>query len=121
MNFASLSLRSTWNDIEKLKTACHLYTLQQSFEFTTKYCDARRYAITCKGKSIEDASPCPWRLNAYVSAQSVSYIVTHMDENEIYSYNGLFDEKHPQAPAHFLAQQFIDKLYNQSSYYSSDI
>ena len=59
MDSIPLSLRSTWNDIEKLKAACHLYTLRSSFEFTTKYCDARRYAITCKDKSIEDASPCP--------------------------------------------------------------
>ena len=121
MNSAPLSLHSTWNDIEKLKAACHLYTLQKSFEFTTKYCDARRYAITCKGKSIEDASPCPWRLNAYVSAQSVSYIVTRMDENEVHSCSGFFDGKHPQAPARFLAQQFIGKLRDQPSYRPSDM
>jgi hypothetical protein len=106
MNSTPLSLRSTWNDIEKLKAVCHLYALQKSFEFTTKCCDARRYAITCKGKSIEDASPCPWQLNACVSTQSVSY-VTSIDENEVHTCSGLFDGKHPQVSARFLAQQFM--------------
>ena len=121
MDSTPLSLRSTWNDIEKLKAACHLYTLESSFEFTTKYCDTRRYAITCKGKSIEDTSPCPWRLNAYVSTQSVSYVVTRMDEKEVHICSGLFDGKHPQAPARFLAQQFLGKLRDQPSYRPSDM
>ena len=44
-----------------------------------------------------------------------------MNENKIYNCNEFFDEKHPQAPARFLAQQFIGKLYNQSSYRPSNM
>ena len=91
-----------------------------SFEFNTKYCDARRYAITCKGKSPDD-TPCPWRLNAYVPTHSVSYVVTRFDDKNSHTCSGLFHGKHPQAPARFLAQQFLSKLRDQPSYRPSDM
>ena len=116
-----LFLRSEWNDIEKLKAACHLYAHQTFFDFHTKYCDARRYAITCKGTSAEDNSPCPWRLNAYISTQSASYVVTRMDEKETHTCSGVLEGKYPQAPARFLAQQYIVKICDQTSYRPSDM
>ena len=94
MNSTPLSLLSRWNDIKKLKVACHLYAFQTSFEFSTKYCDAHCYAITWKWKSIQDPNPRPWWLNAYISTQSVSYVITHVDEQEVHICNGLFDGKH---------------------------
>lgn len=120
-NTNTLSLHSAWNNVEKLKEACHLYALETSFEFRTKYCDARRYSIVCKGKSINNDEPCPWRLNANVRRHTASYVVTHMDEKEVHTCSGLFNGIHPQAPARFLAQQFVEKLRDQPSYRPSDM
>lgn len=44
-----------------------------------------------------------------------------MNENEIYICSELFDGKYFQVFAYFLAQQFIDKLYNQPSYHLSNM
>ena len=44
-----------------------------------------------------------------------------MDENEAHTCSGFFDGNHPQVPARFLAQKFIDKLHDQPSYRPSDM
>ena len=44
-----------------------------------------------------------------------------MNKNKVYTCNEFFDENYFQTFTHFLTQQFIDKLYDQFSYYLLDI
>jgi zinc finger SWIM domain-containing protein 3 len=94
---------------------------QSKFQFTAKYCDVRRYSIICNGKSVENGSPYPWRLNVYVPRHSVFYTITRMDVNEDHTCTGLFHGKYSQAPTRFFAKQFMGKLRHQPSYRPSDM
>ena len=96
-----LVVGSVWSNREALKNAALDYARKEAFEFKTKFADARRWTIVCRGKNSRDGTDCSWRLHAAVPKEKKGYTLRNIKETHICD-GILTDKKEINAQLHML-------------------